>query len=131
MTEDPMSHRIPVKSSLIPAMAATLMLLSTLSVWLSPAPSMGMWMMLTLPLAMLMKGLRENRPRALQWLGFMALFYFTIGVLQMFSDSQLFRILGVLTTVCCLSLFVAAIVTLRRQKLPAPQQSPAEEEQQA
>jgi uncharacterized membrane protein len=123
-----MSFPIPGKSSLIPALAAAQMVLSTLSVWLSPAPSMGMWLMLTLPLAMLMKGLRENRPRALQWLGFIVLFYFTIGVLQMFSDSLLFRILGVLTTACCLSLFVTAIVTLRRQKSPALQQSPAEEE---
>jgi len=104
------------KPILIPLLAACLLVLFTLSVWLGPDSSLGMWLMLTLPLALLMPGLRENRSRALQWLGFVVLFYFTTGVLQLFSGNTLYQVLGILTIVCCLCLFVTAIVTLRRQR---------------
>jgi uncharacterized membrane protein len=127
MPEHAMGSGSQSRFALIPALAATLLVLFTLSVWLGPAPSIGMWFMLVLPLAMLMKGLRENRPRALQWLGFLDLFYFTIGILQLFSDSVLYKTLGLFTTVCCLSLFVAVIVAIRRQG-NAEQQTPAKQE---
>jgi uncharacterized membrane protein len=123
---------LPRKAVLIPALAVVLLMLFTLLVLLSPAPSMGMWLMLTLPLALLLPGLRENRPRSLQWLGFVVLFYFTTGVLQLFSASNLFRLLGLFTIACCLGLFVTAIVTLRRQRLArAPQMPPSNEDAQA
>ena len=110
------------KPRLVPVLALSLLVIFSLSVWLGPSPSIGMWLMLVLPLVMLLPGLRENKPRSLQWLGFVVLFYFTTGVLQTFSDSTLQKVLGMLTIICCFSLFLTAIVTLRRLRTTAPNQ---------
>lgn len=82
--------------------------------------SIGLWLMQLVPLLLILPGLRKRQPRALQWLGFLVLFYFTHGVLQAASAAPLQRWLGILTLLLCVTLFTAVIVTLRTDRQRAP-----------
>jgi len=79
----------------------------------SPAASVGLWLMQIVPLLLTLPGLLRHRPRALQWLGFLVLFYFINGVLQASSAAPLQRGLGALTLLLCVTLFTAVIVAIR------------------
>ena len=81
--------------------------------------SIGFWLMQCLPWLLLLPGLLRGKPRSLQWLGFLVLFLFTIGVLQVFSPAPASRLLGTVTILLCAILFVAAIVSLRYQRRSA------------
>ena len=95
-------------------------LLVTLSapLLLSENASIGLWLMQCIPLALTVPGVLKRNTRALQWLGFLVLFYFTQGVLQAFSAASLQRWLGALTLLFCLVLFTAVIVAVRRGTPP-------------
>ena len=82
--------------------------------------SIGLWLMQIVPLPLTLPGLRRRQPRALQWLGFLVLFYFTHGVLQAASTLPMQRWLGILTLLLCVTLFAAVIVTLRIDRQRAP-----------
>lgn len=75
--------------------------------------SVGLWLMQCLPLALLIPGIRRRDRRALQWLCFLLLFCFTVGILQLFSPVLPARLLGAVTTLSCIVLFTAAIVRMR------------------
>jgi uncharacterized membrane protein len=98
---------------LLQALSLCLLLLFTLPLLLPGESSIGWWAMQVLPLLLLLPRLHQPRRRPLQWLGFLVLFYFTAGVLQLFEASTLSRWLGAGTVLCCCVLFVAAIVRAR------------------
>lgn len=75
--------------------------------------SVGLWLMQSIPLLLTLPGLLKRASRALQWLGFLVLFYFTNGVLQAASAEPAQRWLGVITLLLCLALFTAVIVAVR------------------
>lgn len=80
--------------------------------------SVGLWLMQCIPLLLTLPGLWQRRPRALQWLGFLVLFYFLNGVLQAASAVPLHRWLGALTVLLCVVLFAAVIVAFRGSRRP-------------
>lgn len=98
---------------LMQATVVLLLVLFSLPWVLQEHYSVGWWLMLVLPLLLLLPRLHTNARRPLQWLGFLVLFYFAVGVLQLFSADPLQRWLGALTVLGCLLLFTAAIVRLR------------------
>jgi uncharacterized membrane protein len=63
--------------------------------------------------------LLHNKPRSLQWLGFLVLFYLLQGILQIFTPLLLIRIIGIMSTLFCILLFTAVIVSLKTQKRAA------------
>lgn len=93
--------------------ASCLLLLFALPLLLPGTSSVGWWLMQSLPLLLVLLRLHRPEARPLQWLGFLVLFYFTVGVLQLFSPDTLQRWLGGLTIACCCLLFPLAIVRLR------------------
>ncbi len=83
---------------------------------LSGRASIGLWLMQCVPLLLTLPGLRKLAARPLQWLGFLVLFYFVQGVLQVSGTTPEYRWMGALTLVLCLALFTAVIVAVRRGK---------------
>jgi uncharacterized membrane protein len=104
---------------LMQSCALGLLVLFTLPLLLPGSQSIGWWLMQILPLLLLLPRLHTSARRPLQWLGFLVLFYFTAGVLQLFHPALLQRWLGGLTVLCCLILFVAAIVRLKHIARPS------------
>jgi uncharacterized membrane protein len=102
-----------------------------LRVLLGDNASVGFWLMQIVPLLLILPGILKLGSRTLQWTGFLVLFYFTQGVLQIFSAQPLQRWLGALTLLFCLVLFTAVIVTMRRGKQlqPPTDQSPTQQAQ--
>lgn len=98
---------------LLQVLSLGLLVLFTLPLLLPGSGSIGWWLMQVLPLALLLPRLHLAQRRPLQWLGFLVLFYFTVGVLQIFDSSPSQRWLGAATVLCCCVLFVAAIVRSR------------------
>ncbi|MEY4641897.1 MAG: hypothetical protein RLZZ227_1891 [Pseudomonadota bacterium] len=80
--------------------------------------SIGFWLMQIVPLLITLPGVFRRNPRALQWLGFLVLFYFLNAVLQVSSSLAPQRALGLVTLLLCLILFTAVIVAIRRGKRP-------------
>jgi uncharacterized membrane protein len=98
---------------LLQALSLCLLVLFTLPL-VAPGPSsIGWWLMQVLPLLLLLPQLHKGSRRPLQWLGFLVLFYFTAAILQLFSPLPLQRWLGGLTVLCCVIMFIAALVRLR------------------
>lgn len=105
-----------MKAWLVPGLqagCACLLLLFALPFLLPGQSSIGWWLMQSLPLLLVLLRLHRPDARALQWLGFLVLFYFTAGVLQVFSPDTAQRWLGSLTIACCCLLLPLAIVRLR------------------
>ena len=98
---------------LLQAGSVCLLLLFALPLLLPGASSIGWWLMQSLPLLLVLTRLHRPQSRPLQWLGFLLLFYFTVGVLQVFSVHAAERWRGALTIACCCLLFPLAIVRLR------------------
>jgi uncharacterized membrane protein len=90
-----------------------LLLVFTAALVLRDNASIGLWLMQTVPLLLTLPGLLKLKSRALQWLGFLVLFYFTNGVLQASSAEPAQRWLGLVTLLLCLVLFTAVIVAVR------------------
>jgi uncharacterized membrane protein len=91
-----------------------LLLLLSAPLLLSATASIGSWLMACVPLLLTLPGLLHRHGRSLQWLCFLVLFYFTLGVLQAFSPDSRIHWLGLVTSFLCVLLFGAAIVNLRR-----------------
>jgi len=96
-----------------------LLLLLSAPLLLSGTASIGSWLMACVPLLVTLPGLLRRHGRSLQWLCFLVLFYFTLGVLQAFSPDPRIHWLGLVTSFLCVLLFGAAIVNLRRWRQPA------------
>jgi uncharacterized membrane protein len=80
--------------------------------------SVGLWLMQCVPLLLTVPGLIQRQPRALQWLGFLVLFYFMNGILQAAGATPLQHWLGGLTVLLCVTLFAAVIVAIRGGRRP-------------
>lgn len=98
----------------MPGCCCGLLLTQSAPLLLSDNPSIGLWLMQCIPLLLTLPGVLKRNTRALQWLGFLVLFYFTQGVLQSVSATALQRWLGALTLLFCVVLFTAVIVVIRR-----------------
>lgn len=114
------SRRPGVPGWSIDGLLLVLLLSFTLTLFLAGG-SVVLWLMQSVPLLLLLPGLRRNRRRALQWLGFLLLFNFTVGVLQLFTPHALSRSLGAVTILGCLLLFTAVIVRLRIERTEQPE----------
>lgn len=92
---------------------ACLILLLTLDNML-PAPfNFTRWLIQVLPLAAFLPAMFRDNLRPYQWLCFLILFYFTAGILTIFTPGRL--LVGVLQTLCCVLLFSSAIFYIRKQ----------------
>jgi len=89
-----------------------------LPLFLQGKASIGWWVMQSLPLLLILPRLHKPEPRPLQWLGFLVLFYFTVGVLQLSGPDILLRWSGAVLVLCCCLLFALAIVRLRTMRQP-------------
>ncbi|MGV3591021.1 MAG: DUF2069 domain-containing protein [Gammaproteobacteria bacterium] len=108
----------PALHYLLLGCSVALLLLFSAPVVLADNASVGLWLMQCVPLVLTLPGLWRHRPRALQWLGFLVLFYFMNGVLQAASAAPLYRWLGALTVLLCVALFTAVIVAVRGGRRP-------------
>lgn len=104
---------LPVTVRVLQILSALLFVLFTAPLLLPGTSSIGWWLMQVVPLLLLLPQLHRPTRRPLQWLGFVVLFYFTAGVLQVAGTDAVQRWLGGATVLCCLLLFPAAIVRLR------------------
>jgi uncharacterized membrane protein len=77
--------------------------------------SIGLLLMQTVPMLVVLPGLIRNKPRNLQWLGFLVLFYLLNAILQIFSHLMLIRTIGISSALLCILLFTAVIVSLKKQ----------------
>jgi uncharacterized membrane protein len=91
---------------------AVLLLLFLLPVLVTNG-SVGLWLMQTIPLLIVLPGLVHHKPRSLQWLGFLVLFYLLQAILQLFSPMWFTCLIGIFSTLLCILLFTAVIVTLK------------------
>jgi uncharacterized membrane protein len=119
MLISPFLHRL-----LLGCLVALLLVFSA-PLLLADNASVGLWLMQCVPLLLTVPGLVRRHPRALQWLGFLVLFYFMNGVLLAASAAPLQRWLGALTVLLCVTLFTAVIVAVRGGR--RPRQSPRTE----
>lgn len=78
--------------------------------------SIGLLLMQSVPMLVVLPGLIRNNSRNLQWLGFLVLFYLLNSILQIFGSLMLIRVIGILTTLLCIVLFSAVIVSLKTRK---------------
>lgn len=108
----PASDLAPLELVLAGSWLALLALLS-LPLLVPGGTSPGLWLMAVVPLLLTLPGLLRRHSRSLQWLCFLVLFHFTLGILQAFSADLRIRWLGLGTSLLCVLLFTAAIVNLR------------------
>ena len=108
----PFLHRLLIGCTVV------LLLVFTAPLLFAANASIGLWLMQCVPLLLTLPGLVRRQPRALQWLGFLVLFYFMNGVLQAASAVPLQRWLGALTVLLCVALFTAVIVAVRGGRRP-------------
>lgn len=90
------------------------LLLCQLSLFLSLQGSFGFYWALFLSLLLLlpMKGLIVNRLYTYKWIGFLALFYFCVGISELVTNPSL-RLYSYLTTMLSIVLFIASIYYTR------------------
>ena len=92
-----------------------LLLLVNWYTWLAPSetlPVSVLLLVLVAPLLVPMRGLLNGRRYTHGWVGFVALFYFALGVDVAYND-QAERLYGVLEIVFSLSLFLGCTLYLR------------------
>ena len=105
----PSLARIGVLISLI-----ALILTLTLENWLSEPLSISRWLVQVIPLFAFLPTLLSNKLRSYQWLCFVILIYFIIGVLDIFTVGKL--ISGIMLTCFCVLLFCSAIIYIHQQQ---------------
>ncbi len=75
----------------------------------------GIWwwaLLLILPLLIPLPGLLREKRYTYKWIGFMSMFYFCVGISELFASPEL-RIYAFGTTISSLLLFLAAIYFAR------------------
>ena len=105
--------------ALLLAGSLLLLLLFSLHLWLSPAGSIGLWLMQSVPLLLTLPGQYRRQSRALQWLGFLLLFYLLTGILQAFNPLPFLRMLGICLAALSIVLFVLLVATMKSRRKPA------------
>jgi len=96
----------------------TLALLTAWYSWIAPAtyfPTALVLLVMIVPLLLPLRGLLHGRKYTFAWSCFLALFYFTHGVMEAYS-SELVRHLGLLEVVFTSIWFVAAMAYIRTGK---------------
>jgi len=106
---------------LIVAGVCLLMLLFSAGLWFGPAGSIALWGMQVLPLLLILPGLFRQVRRARQWLGFLLLFDLLAAIVQTFSPLPILRMLGIVTTLLALGLFVLVLVTMHSLSRNSPE----------
>tara|TARA_B110000495_G_C22692003_1_gene407815 strand:- start:15 stop:362 length:348 start_codon:yes stop_codon:yes gene_type:complete len=101
--------RIGVLTSLI-----FLLLTLTLENWLIEPLSISRWLVQIVPLLAFLPTLLSNMLRSYQWLCFVILLYFIIGVLNIFTEGKLFA--GIMLTFFCFLLFCSTIIYIHQQQ---------------
>lgn len=106
------------RSALQAGAVASLLALIVLSLawefWLAPARPGGSWLVLkALPLLAPLFGLLHGRRRTFQWTSFLALAYFTEGVVRAWSEPAPVRTLAGIEIVLSLTLFCCAVFGAR------------------
>lgn len=91
-----------------------LMLTLTAAGWLDEPFNLTRWFIQILPLAAFVPVLQKGSLRPYQWLCFVIMLYFMMGVLTVFSPGQ--KYIGILITFCCVLLFCSAIFYIHQQQ---------------
>ena len=87
--------------------------------WLAPARPGGSWLVLkVLPLLAPLLGLLHGRLRTFQWTSFLALAYFTEGVVRVWSEPDPVRTLAAAEIALALALFGCAVFGARALRRP-------------
>ena len=105
---------VPLLATLVVSGCVLLAGLVTLPLLILENASMGLWLMQIVPLMLVLSGVAKLNKRALQWLGFLIMFFLVQGILQMFVPLRVYQVLGTATTLTCLILFYLAIAGIRR-----------------
>jgi uncharacterized membrane protein len=88
-------------------------------IWLAPLRPGGSWLSLkALPLLAPLRGLLHGRRYTFQWTPFLALAYFTEGVVRGWSEPEPVRTLALLEAALALVLFVCAVLGARALARP-------------
>ena len=90
------------------------LLICQLSLFLSIQGSLSFYwaLILSLPLLLPLKGLIVSRLYTYRWVGFLALFYFCVGISELVSNPVL-QLYAYLTTMLSIVLFIASIYYTR------------------
>ena len=94
------------------------LLFCQLSLFLSIQGSFSFYwaLILSLPLLLPLKGMLVNRLYTYKWIGFLALFYFCVGISELVSNPAL-QLYASLTTMLSIVLFIASIYYTRFLRL--------------
>lgn len=106
----------PLKSSSLVALSG--LLLSQLSLLLAPDISVDFYwiILLSLPLLLPYRGLVSDRLYTYKWIGFLCLFYFSVGISELVANPEL-RVYAFLTTLFSTVLFITSIYYARYLRL--------------
>ena len=91
-----------------------LAVLATLPLLIFETASIGLWLMQIIPLSLTTAGVYRIQKRALQWLGFLVMFFLMQGILQLFVPLPAYRLLGAATSLTSIGLFILVILSIRR-----------------
>jgi uncharacterized membrane protein len=106
--------RAALQAGAVASLVALIALCLAWELWLAPARPGGSWLVLkTLPLLAPLFGLLHGRRRTFQWTSFLALAYFTEGVVRAWSEPGPARTLAWFEIALSLALFVFAVFGAR------------------
>jgi uncharacterized membrane protein len=109
-----------LQAGAIASLVALIGLCLTWEIWLAPLRPGGSWLSLkALPLLAPLFGLLHGRRYTFQWTLFLALAYFTEGVVRAWSEPDPVRTLAVLEIALAVALFVCAVLGTRALARPA------------
>lgn len=91
-----------------------ILLTLTVENWQSVPLSISRWLIQIIPLMAFLPTLISNKLRSYQWLCFVILLYFIVGVLSIFTPEKLFT--GIVLTFFCVLLFSSAIFYIHQQQ---------------
>ncbi len=103
----------PAQLLVLVSMAALLLTLS-LDNWTGPSISIIRWLVQVIPLLLFTPALIKPRLRAYQWLCFVILLYFLLGILYLFSPVK--QLTGLAITFFSVLLFCSAIFYIHKQQ---------------
>lgn len=106
--------RSALQAGAVASLLALIVLSLAWELWLAPARPGGSWLVLkALPLLAPLFGLLHGRRRTFQWTSFLALAYFTEGVVRAWSEPEPARTLAGIEIALSLALFACAVFGAR------------------